>query len=38
METNVSTCWVKKRFRHGGKDLKAEGAPQPDGRCIRPRI
>ena len=34
MEANVSVCRVTKRLRHRGKDLKAEGAPQPDSRCI----
>jgi hypothetical protein len=27
-------CRVMKSFRYGGQDLKAEGAPQPDRRCI----
>lgn len=30
MEANVSICRVTKRLRHRGKDLKAEGAPQPN--------
>jgi hypothetical protein len=34
MEANVSICWVTKRLRHSGKDLKPEGAPQPDRWCI----
>jgi hypothetical protein len=34
MEANVSVCRVMKRLRHCGKDLKAEGAPQPDRRRI----
>jgi hypothetical protein len=34
MQANVSVCRVKKRLRHRGKDLKAEGTPQPDRGCI----
>ena len=34
MEANVSVCGVTKRLRHCGKDLKAEGAPQPNRRSI----
>ena len=34
MEANVSVRRVTKRLRHRGKDLKAEGAPQPNRRLI----
>jgi hypothetical protein len=34
MEANVSVCRVTKRLRHRGENLKAEGTPQPDRRCI----
>jgi hypothetical protein len=34
METDVSVYRVTKGFRHSGKDLKSEGAPQPDRRRI----
>ena len=34
MEANVSVCWMTKCLRHRGKDLKAEGAPQPNRRRI----
>ena len=34
VEAHVSVCRVTKSLRHRGKDLKAEGAPQLDSRCI----
>lgn len=34
MEANVSVCRVTKRLRHRGENLKAEGAPQANRRCI----
>ena len=34
VEANVSVCRMTKRLRHRGKDLKAEGAPQPDRRGV----
>jgi hypothetical protein len=35
MEAHVSVCRVVKRLWHGGKNLKAEGAPQLNGCGIR---
>jgi hypothetical protein len=34
VEANEPVCWVIERLRHRGKDPKAEGAPQPDRRCV----
>ncbi len=34
MEANISVCWVTECLRHSSKDVKAEGAPQPNRRSI----